>query len=109
MSLKSKSESLRKSRPADGENGEIAFSGQNTFLEMTVAKVKVRSRENEMEDPPYIETYVENLSFFDPFIYSLFSNYCRNNFETSAKVKANTTKISQNIAQLKSCIGNSEL
>ena len=73
------------------ENGEIAFSGQNTVSEMTGTGFKVPIRENEMEDPPYIETYIKNLLIFDPFIYNLFSKYCRNIFKTCTKIEANTT------------------
>ena len=69
------------------ENGEIVFSAQNMFQEMTGASLKVPLRENEMEDPPYIETYIKKFSIFDLFIYNLISKYCRNIFKTRTKVE----------------------
>ena len=56
-------------------------------LKTTGVNLKLPLRENEMEDPPYMETYIKISSISDPAIYNLLSKYCRNDLKTSAKDK----------------------
>ena len=58
-----------------------------THVQKDVASFMPPLRKNEMEDPPYIETYIKIYLISDPLTYNLSSKYCRNSFKTSAKAR----------------------